>query len=420
MTAALDPEHYLGSLEPVGWRFGLERMEALCTALGDPQRRFRSLHVVGTNGKSSVTVMAAAMLDATGLLSGACVSPHAWRWSERTRIGGAEIAPAAFAEALGHVAVAIAEVEEGFEEGARITQFEAAVAASFVALAEAGVDAAVVEAGLGGRLDATNVIPSTATALTSVGLDHTEWLGSSELEIAAEKLAVLREGTALVTGELAPAVAELARRTAAERGAELIEATDLDPDLLPAPMAPYLRRNAAVAVALARTIAGGLTDDHVRAGLAAAALPGRAERIAGDPPLLADAAHNEQGALALAEALGELAGGRPVIACLSVLADKDVAAITRALAPAIDLAVCTAAEPGPAMGRPGARAAEPDVLAHSLAEAGVEAEIVPDPAAAVARAIELARERSGMALCAGSHYLLRYAWTAKRAQSCSR
>lgn len=398
-------------------------MRALCAALGEPQASYRSLHVVGTNGKSSTTAMTAAILEESGRLTGACLSPHAWRWSERTRIAGAEIGPAGFGAAVAKVEAMIGEVERRFAEGERITQFEAAIATSFVAFADAGVDVAVVEAGLGGRLDATNVIPSTATALTSVGLDHTDYLGTTEIEIATEKLAVLREGTALVIGRLAPAVEELARRTADERDAEVITAAELDPGLLPAEMAPYLRRNAAVAVALARRVQGaGPSDDQVRAGLAAAAhmLPGRAERIAGDPPLLADAAHNEEGAIALAEALPALAAGRPVIACLSVLADKDVAAIARALAPAVATAVCTAADPGPAMGRPGASAADPAFLAAVLGDAGVPSEVVADPAAAIERAIALAAARSGVALCAGSHYLLRYAWTARRAQNSSR
>ncbi|MCB1008417.1 MAG: bifunctional folylpolyglutamate synthase/dihydrofolate synthase, partial [Acidobacteria bacterium] len=150
----LDPEEYLASLEPVGWSFGLERMRALCAELGEPQRRFESLHVVGTNGKSSVTTMCAALLSGTGKRTGACISPHAWRWSERTRIDGEEIGAAAFAGAVAEVAAAI-DVVERDAGGERVTQFEAAIAASFVAFARAEVDVAVVEAGLGGRLDAT-------------------------------------------------------------------------------------------------------------------------------------------------------------------------------------------------------------------------------------------------------------------------
>jgi len=394
-------------------------MELLCDALGRPQDRYRCLHVVGTNGKSSVTVACAALLGEAGLRSGACISPHAWRWSERTRIDGVEVEPGAFASAVERVAQAVAEVERDLPGEERITQFEAAIAASFVAFADGGVEVAVVEAGLGGRLDATNVIRSSATALTSVGLDHTAWLGESELEIAAEKLAVLRAGTTLVVGALAPEVAELARRTAAERRASLVAAEALDPAVLPGGIAPYGARNAAVAAALAATTTR-LGEVALRDGLAAAALPGRAEVVAGEPPMIVDAAHNEPGARALVEALPGLAEGRPVFACLSILADKDVRGIVMALAPALERAVCTAAEPGPAMGRPGAHAANPKIVAEFLREAGVGAESIADPAEAVARTLELARERSGVALCAGSHYLLRYAWTVKRDQSCSR
>jgi dihydrofolate synthase/folylpolyglutamate synthase len=390
-------------------------MQLLCEALGNPQRSPRTLHVVGTNGKSSVTAMTASLLGEAGLSTGACLSPHAWRWSERTRIDGDEIEPPAFAEAVAAVAGAVGGVEE--RSGERVTQFEAAIAASFVAFAQAGVDVAVIEAGLGGRLDATNVIDSRATALTSVGLDHVQWLGHTEAEIATEKLAVLRDGTALVLGDLSPEIEKLAAATAADRNAELIHPEPLEAGLLPTGFAPYLGRNAAVAVALARTVVPAIDDRAIAAGLASARLPGRAEAIAGDPPLLADAAHNEQGARALAEALPGLAGGLPVIGCLSVLDDKDREAIIEALAPALSHAVCTAAEPGPAMGRPGARAADPSELATLLASRGVEAEVVEDPKRAVARTLDLARERSGVALCAGSHYLLRYAWTARRAQN---
>ncbi|MFN8113954.1 MAG: hypothetical protein U0R51_12250 [Solirubrobacterales bacterium] len=394
-------------------------MRALCDALGRPQDGYRTLHVVGTNGKSSVTTMTAALLAGAGMRTGACISPHVWRWAERTRIDGAEIAPEAFTAATDAVAAAIAEVEAGFEEGDRITQFEAAIAVSFVAFARAGVDVAVVEAGLGGRLDATNVIASIATALTSVGLDHVEYLGPTELDIAGEKLAVLREGTTLVTGRLSPEIDALARTVAADRGAELIVAPPLPEEALPGPMAPYLARNAAVAVALAETVAGPLAPGAIAEALAHAALPGRAELLAGDPPAIADAAHNEAGARALAEALPDLAAGRPVFGCLSVLADKDAAAIAAALAPGLDTCVCTAADPGPAMGRPGSRATDAGELARLVAAAGIPVEEVADPAAAVARTSALAAERGGVALFAGSHYLLRYVWNARHVQNSS-
>ena len=160
---------YLDSLDPVGWRLGLERMRKLTTALGLPQHRFASVHVVGTNGKSSVTRMTAALLEAHGLSAGALVSPHAERWSERTLVRGEEVGGAKWEAAVEQVARAAEGVNRSLAEGDAVTQFEAATAASFVALARARVEAAAIEAGLGGRLDATNTIPSRVTVLTSIG-----------------------------------------------------------------------------------------------------------------------------------------------------------------------------------------------------------------------------------------------------------
>jgi dihydrofolate synthase/folylpolyglutamate synthase len=415
-----DPEKYLAELEPVGWRFGLERMHALCEELGWPQRRYRSLHVVGTNGKSSVTTMTAELLSGSGLRSGACISPHVRRWSERTRIDGGEVSPEAFGAAIERVAAATASVERTLADGERITQFEAAIAASFVAFAAAKVDIAVIEAGLGGRLDATNVISSTATALTSIGLDHIEWLGETELEIAAEKLAVLRPGTTLVVGDLSPEVEELAHETAGALRADVVVAEQLSAVALRPAMAPYLQRNAAVAVALAETVTGSLDPKLISTSLSRAELPGRAQLIEGDPPRLADSAHNESGARALAETLANLAPARPVFACLSVLADKDFRAIASALAPQLTHAVCTSADPGPAMGRPGSRALVGAELARVMAAAGVDSEAIDDPDRAIERTLELAREGDGVALFAGSHYLLRYLWTVRHAPNYSR
>jgi dihydrofolate synthase / folylpolyglutamate synthase len=144
-----------------------------------PQHRFASIHVVGTNGKSSVAQMTAAILEAHGLRTGACLSPHLSRWSERVQIGGEEIGAEAFRNAVLRTAETAAAVNRSLGSGEELTQFEVATAAAFLALADAAVDVAVVEAGLGGRLDATNVIPSRLTVLTTVGLDHTEWLGET-------------------------------------------------------------------------------------------------------------------------------------------------------------------------------------------------------------------------------------------------
>jgi dihydrofolate synthase/folylpolyglutamate synthase len=391
-------------------------MHRLSTALGLPQHRFASIHVVGTNGKSSVTRMVAALLEAHGVSAGACVSPHPLRWSERILIHAEEIGPDEFAAAVGRTAQAAETVNRSLEEGEAVTQFEVATAAAFVALAAARVQAAAVEAGLGGRLDATNTIPSKVTVLTSIGLDHTEWLGETELEIAAEKLAVLRDYTTLVLGRVSAEVAGLAERTAAERGAKLIVAPE-DPgeEIELRAAGRFQRRNFALARAAAEAFLGELDPVRVARVGATLTVPGRLERVAGDPPAFLDAAHNPDGAAALAESLAEVADGRPVVACLATLGDKDAPAMIRALAPALSHAVCTQLPKRPADGpKTGVRDAfsadRPSFSAEQLVamcgEAGLPAEAEVDFSAAVRRARALAVDLGGALLVTGSHYVL--------------
>jgi dihydrofolate synthase/folylpolyglutamate synthase len=407
---SFDPDDYLDSLEPIGWRLGLERMYKLTTALGLPQHRFASVHVVGTNGKSSVARMMAALFEAHGVSAGACVSPHTGHWAERTLIGGEEIGAAAWVAAVEQVAKAAEGVNRSLEEGDAVTQFEAATAATFLALAAARVEAAAIEAGLGGRLDATNTIPSKVTVLTSIGLDHTEWLGETEVEIAAEKLAVLRDQTTLVLGRVSPAVEALAERISGERGARLIHAPqDPGSELRLLAAGGFQRRNFALATAAAEAFLGELDSAAVGEVAATLAVPGRLERIAEQPPTFVDAAHNPAGAAALAEALSAVTGGRRVVACLAILADKDAAAMVRALAPALERAVCTTLPVAAleAQGRPGASSRPPADLVAACAAAGLPAEAEPNFEAALRRASALAAEQpAGAVLVAGSHYAI--------------
>jgi dihydrofolate synthase/folylpolyglutamate synthase len=392
--------------------FGLERISKLVSVLGMPQHRFQSIHVVGTNGKSSTTQIIAAILEAHGLSAGAYLSPHDERWRERIQIHGAEIEAEAFAAAAERVAQAIETVDRTLDEGESVTQFEADTATAFVALANAGVDVGVIEAGLGGRLDATNVLASRVTVLTSVGLEHTQFLGDTELEIAGEKLAVLRPQSTLVIGPLSEEVEALARETAAKRGARVVSVRDLSPAIDLPSAAPYLRRNFAVALAAADALLGRLDVEAVRAVASGLELHGRMELIEGDPLMVLDAAHNPPGAAALAEALPEVTGGRPVIAALAVLADKDARSLVGALAPVLAGVVATEipANRLAAAGRPGAQALATAELAAIARDAGIGwVEEEPDPAAAVRRSIEVARNQDGVALVTGSHYLLRYA-----------
>ena len=332
--SAEQAEAYLASLEPLGIRFGLERIRRLVSVLGMPQHRFASIHVVGTNGKSAVTEMTAALLEAHGTRpaptsrlmtsAGRSGSGFAVRRSRRAPSGRRSSASPRLSR----------RSTAALDEGESVTQFEADTATAFVALAAAGVEVAVIEAGLGGRLDATNVLPSTVTALTSIGLEHTEWLGETEVEIAAEKLAVLRDHSKLVLGPVSAEVEEVARRTVAERHAGLITVRDLAPAVeLPTP-APYLRRDFAVALAAAEALLGALDPERALGVAAGLGLPGRMEVLETDPPVLLDAAHNPAGASALAEALPAIAGGRPVVAALAVLADKDSGRDRRGARPA--------------------------------------------------------------------------------------
>jgi dihydrofolate synthase/folylpolyglutamate synthase len=389
-------------------------MRRLCTLLGMPQNRFASIHVVGTNGKTSVTRMTAALLEAHGVSTGAYVSPHITSWRERVLIRGEPISEEAFTEALERAEESAQVADRSAGDEGPVTQFELLTAAAFVAFAAARVKYAVIEAGLGGRLDATNVIPSQLTVLTSIGYDHTEWLGETLEEIAAEKVAVLRDHTALLTARIPTEAWPVIEREAKRRHSGL-EVLALEADSGPA---TYRDWNQALAEAAASMVLGKL-DPEVDAALSEMVIPGRAQLEPGDPPAIYDAAHNVDGARALAEALPQLAGDHELVCCLAILEGKDAPGIVNALAPAVTRFVCTEIPPEriEGSGRPGGRSRPALEIAALCQKAGVEAEAIADPLEAWARAQELARERNGVALAAGSHYLLSSLWTGRPAQS---
>jgi dihydrofolate synthase/folylpolyglutamate synthase len=427
VSESFDPETFLDSLEPIGWKLGLERMEALCDELGRPQDRFGTIHVVGTNGKSSVARMTAALLQTQGLRAGCMVSPHLSSWSERVMVAGRQLEPGSFAAAVRRTAAAANLVNSRLEPEGSLTQFEISSAAGFLALAEADVNVAAVEAGLGGRLDATNSINSAVTVLTSIGLDHTEWLGDTEVEIAAEKLAVLRPGTVLVLGRVTADVRELALKGSVARGCRVVEpGEDLPVGLRLQSPALYQRWNFALAVAAAEQYleaTASLADEPsspvaherirlppeaLRAAAGAAAVPGRLERICDEPPVFIDVAHNRSGAAALAASVPEVAAGSPVVGLVGILDDKDAGGIIAELAPVLDCVVFTGlpAELLAGSARPGAKGRHPEDLKRLAGDVGLEAEVRAEPAQALERAKLLAIEKGGLVLVAGSHYLL--------------
>jgi dihydrofolate synthase/folylpolyglutamate synthase len=363
-----EAERWLLSLELFGMRFGLDRMRRLMTALGHPERAFESIHVVGTNGKSSTTRMISSILAHHGLRTGAYLSPHLVSFGERIRIGDNDLTPAEFG-------------------------------AAYSELARRGVQTAVIEAGLGGRYDATNVIPSKVQVLTGVGLEHTRWLGPTLHDIAGEKLDVVQPGATLVLGAgLDPEVIEVAERVAAERGTRIVRA-GTDPGVTVGAPGAFQRRNFALAEAAAEAYLGALTPEAVTAAAAEVRIPGRLQQIDSDPLTLVDGAHNPDGMRALAESLPEFVAHHDrVIAVVSVLDDKDAAGMLAALMPACDALVFTTTH--------NPRTLPPPTL-QSLARQlmGPPTEVVAGAREALARGRDLAGP-GGVVIATGSLYLI--------------
>jgi dihydrofolate synthase/folylpolyglutamate synthase len=251
------------------------------------------------------------------------------------------------------------------------------------------------------------VIPSRATVLTSVGLDHTEWLGETLAEIAGEKLGVLRDRTVLVRGELPAEADEAAEREAARHHARVLGPAPVDPGIAAA-LPAYQRANLGLALAAAGVIVGELRSEAVEAAVASLSIPGRAQVLPGEPQVILDAAHNADGASALSAALGGLTGGTRVVCCTAILEGKDAEAIIAALAPHCERAVCTeiAEAAIAAGGRPGGRSIPAARLAEVFRREGVEAEAEPDLGRAVARSRALGTELGAPVLVTGSHFLI--------------
>ena len=341
MPSPAEQAAWLESLSPWPEEFGLGRMRTLLATLGDPQLAYPAIHVVGTNGKSTATRTIEALLLGEGLSVGATVSPHVRSWAERITVDGEQ---ADFEAALARVRPE-AEPQEA-------TQFETVCAAAFVEFAVRQVEVAVVEAGLGGRHDATNVVRSHVVLLTNVGLDHTDVLGETREEIAAEKLAVVQEGAITVLPD---------REFAHLAGPRIV-------------------------VGGAREAAAAFLGRAVERDVAVE-LPGRLERR-GEGEVW-DGAHNPDGARWLA---ARLPPGEHVVLA-SILADKDAEAMLAALAPAGRHFVATSSS--------NARALEAEELARLARGHFEQVEAIADPHRALARAREL-----GPVLVTGSLYLL--------------
>jgi dihydrofolate synthase / folylpolyglutamate synthase len=418
-------ERHLRSLELFGMRFGLDRMRRMMTVLGSPQRSFHSIHVVGTNGKSSTTRMIAAILERHGLRTGAYLSPHLVSYTERVQIGERDLSMNAFAAAVARAAWAAERVNRTLAEDDHVTQFELLTAAAFWALAECGVEVAVVEAGLGGRYDATAVIESSVTVLTNVGLEHTRWLGPTVRDIATEKLAVVGHGATLALGaELASQALAVARETVAAREARIVRvAAGAQAESVAGPpgaaaerlvRGAFQRRNFALARVAAEAYLSGVgiavRAEAVRAAARAVAVPGRLQIVSEDPLTVLDGAHNPDAVVALVESLPELleergrGGGASLALVMGVLEDKDAASMLRTLLPLCAKAWFTSP--------PSSRALSPAALQSLARQLGFEdASSEPQPRRALEQAQAWARTHAegparAAVLATGSVYLV--------------
>jgi dihydrofolate synthase/folylpolyglutamate synthase len=287
----------LYKLIPLGKKLGLSRMQAACAAFGNPERTYPTVHVAGTNGKGTVTAFVASIARANGLNVGVYTSPHLMRFAERISIGGQPISDELLVDLLNRV----------LDRAPDLTFFEVATLAAFLAFKEAKVDLAVLEVGLGGRLDATNVIPPPrVVAITRIAYDHMADLGDTLALIAAEKAGIIKAGSTLVMGKLHPDARAVIEAKAAEVGAKIVELASPEP-IAGAPLAyprvALVGSNLAVAVTIAREL--GIPPEIQAQGIEQTTWPGRNELLhrSGQELTLLDCAHNPDGAVALSHAL---------------------------------------------------------------------------------------------------------------------
>ena len=397
-------------------RWGLDRIEALLAELGRPERRFDALHIAGTNGKGSTACFAASMLEAGGTRTGLYTSPHLEDVRERFLIDGTRVEESALQVAAARVM--------GCEAAEACTYFEAATALAFTCFAECGVEVAVVETGLGGRLDATNVLRPAATAITPISLDHTEWLGESTEAIAREKGGIFKPGAPACLGRIDPLPLAALERVARGVGAPVArlgreaEVSDVEvragetcfryvsasrPDglrLATGLPGRHQADNAALALLLLDRSGYPPEESSARRGIAHARLPGRFEVRppgGGRPGCVFDIAHNPAAIAVLCETLAELPLARPLVAVVGMLADKDWKRALARLALDSDTMILTR----PAA--PAERRWDPSRAQEWLSrERGLEAIVCRDVAEAVARALTLAG--AGTLLVTGSAY----------------
>ena len=407
---------YLESLNVFGSKLGLSRIERLVELLGHSERRYRTVHVTGTNGKGSVSAMTAAILTESGFRTGLYTSPHLTSYTERFVIDGEQASEADFAAAISAAKEAAETMlAEGLEQP---TEFEVLTAAAFYYFAEKHVDYAVIEVGLGGLLDSTNVILPEVAVITNVAMEHADRCGGTLEGVAHHKAGIIKRGVPVVTAAEGMTL-DVVRRKAAEEGSEIfaygedfraaagaegIDFSSKDSGAAHYALAlggAYQQQNAALAIRTTMLLAEkhrAVTHETIARALKSVAWPGRFERFTLEGVrIVVDGAHNPAGAAALKESLDATFAGERRVLLLGILEDKDYRAMLRTLVRADDRVVITPPD--------SARAGDPENLARVAREITQEVEVVPAADAALSRALD--RAAGQRILCAaGSLYLI--------------
>lgn len=406
-------------------KFDLAHMRVLAAALGDPQKRFTSVLIAGTNGKGSTAATLASILQAAGHRTGLYTSPHLVRINERIRIHGEPISDQDFAAAYNKVDATAKQLVERGDLPWHPSFFESVTAIAFEHFARSGVDIAVLEVGMGGRLDATNIVDPLVSIITDISLDHQKFLGSTIAEIAGEKAGIIRENGAVVllpqhpqandvlgravldknaravsaTAFMPPVTPEADERTASGEGAYTVTALGQELRIQPALVGRHQLRNTALAIAAAvelNALGVTVTSTAIENGVKQTRWPARLQRVPGAPEVLFDVAHNPDGAWALRAALSHLYADRRQVFLFGAMRDKAVAEVASILFPLAFAVVATRAD--------NPRAATPEEIAEAGARTGAEILLEANVPAALAKARDLAGT-DGVVVVTGSIYL---------------
>jgi dihydrofolate synthase/folylpolyglutamate synthase len=418
-------------------KFGLENIRVLAEELGEPHRAAPCVHITGTNGKGSTAAMLESILRAAGMRTGLYTSPHLERINERIRINGQDISDSDFAAAWTRVRDSIERLMAAGKLKVHPTFFECVTAMAFVAFAEAKLDFVVDEVGLGGRLDATNIVHPEACVITQIDFDHENFLGHSIAEIAAEKAGIIKPGVPVVSSVERPEARDVIARRCSDLKSRLVEidrawrlediraadgcysatatATDGSRKLVLEPALPgrFQLRNALPAATAARLLSERgfpITDKAIERGIASVNWPGRLERVCTRPALYLDGAHNPAAARELLKFWEENFAGRRIVLIYGAMRDKAVDEIAGLLFPRADRILLTQPRQPRAISAP--------LLAELTSQYGVPSEVTPDPAEALDRAMETAGPEDAI-FVTGSLYLvgdLRKYWRVRQSE----